>query len=395
MEWALIQKKPLKLLADVTQHTKYEKKLYLVGGSVRDWLLDRDVDCDYDLVTEFDVFELAVWLNEQGCLDAPPVVYPRFGTVKLSILGYDLELVTARSESYSDGTRKPEVEKACLRDDILRRDFTINTLIYNLHTQEVQDLTGFGMRDLHLGVLRTPLPPEQTFHDDPLRILRALRFQAQLGFEPVPQLEQAASSMASRLKIVSGERIREELQKTVRGKYACDGLYSMMDWAIWPELMGVDAAVKEVDWIELVPIKFRWPYAYYPISGGLDASNALIKRLRFSSHEALALRACGEVFNNPGEIDVLIKRHKHLVAILSVMDAMQISPKDQRDRLREIANRKPTSPVDGLAIAKLRNDIPVTDIGRIKAHLVRLVMTGELSGDDKETASNEVLRWHR
>ncbi|MHB1459973.1 MAG: CCA tRNA nucleotidyltransferase [Armatimonadota bacterium] len=386
------QKITLKLLADVTQHTKYEKYLYLVGGSVRDWLLDRTVDCDYDIVTELDAVELADMLYQSGCLDNHPIVYPRFGTVKLSIAGDTIELVTARKESYQESTRKPEVERASLRDDVFRRDFTINCLLYNLHTQEVLDLTGFGIRDLHLGVLRTPLPPHQTFHDDPLRIMRAARFLAQLGFEPVEPLEQAAREMASRLGIVSGERIREELRRTIDARYAADGLYAMKEWGIWPVLMGSDTA-PEVDWITAVPRRHRWPYALFPLCGELANVDRLIKRLRFSRHEASALHAFGRVVQNTEHIDTLVSCHAHLSSIIEVSTAAGILPERQLELLRGIGNRKPVSPIDGREIAELRPDLPVTDIGRIKAHLVKMVVTDQVDPSDQESARQEVLRW--
>ncbi len=332
-------------------------------------------------------------LHQSGYLDDAPVIFARFGTVKLSIAGDTVELVTARRESYQDSTRKPEVERASLRDDVFRRDFTINCLLYNLHTQEVLDLTGFGIRDLHLGVLRTPLPPHQTFHDDPLRIMRAARFLAQLGFEPVEPLEQAASEMASRLEIVSGERIREELRRTIDARYAADGLYALKGWGIWPVLMGTDTAIEDEDWITSIPRRHRWPYALYPICGELANVDRLIKRLRFSRHEASALRAFWRVVQNAEHLDTLVSCHTHLPSIIEVSTAAGILSERQLELLRAIANRKPVSPIDGREIAKLRPDLPVTDIGRIKAHLVKLVVTDQVDPNDQDAVQQEVLRW--
>ncbi len=360
---------------------------------MRDWLLDRTVDCDYDIVTELDAFELAEFLYQSGCLDDHPVVFPKFGTVKLSVLGDIIELVTARSESYQESTRKPSVERASLRDDVFRRDFTINCLLYNLHTQEIHDLTGFGLRDLQLGVLRTPMAPHQTFHDDPLRIMRAIRFQAQLGFEPVEPLEQAARDMASRLQIVSGERIREELRRTIGSRYAADGLYAMKEWGIWPVLMGADTASDDAYWVSAVPVAHRWPYALGPICGELINTGRLTRRLRFSRHEASALHAFRRVVQSVDNIDTLVACHAHLPSIITVATAAGVLTENQLGLLRGIANRKPVSPIDGRMVAELRSDLPVTEIGRIKAHLVMLVITGQMEPSDQDAARQEVLRW--
>src|SRR5436190_16853135 len=129
-------------LRAVTQATEYEGRLFLVGGVVRDQQLGLPQSDDVDIVLEGDAGELARFLHERGLSDHFPVTYPRFGTAMISVDGHGVELVTARAESYDPGSRKPDVKRATLKDDVYRRDFTINTLLQNLHSGEILDLTG-------------------------------------------------------------------------------------------------------------------------------------------------------------------------------------------------------------------------------------------------------------
>ncbi|ARU40405.1 hypothetical protein CCB80_04320 [Armatimonadetes bacterium Uphvl-Ar1] len=167
----------------LTTNNKFENQIYIVGGAIRDALLNRPQKNDFDLVTEQDAIKLAEFLHKADPKSIPsPQIYARFGTAMLHIAGVNIELITARRESYSPDSRKPNIEPATLADDALRRDFTINTLLVNLHSQELLDPIGVALDDLHNQIIRTPLDPHQTFSDDPLRMLRAVRFKHQLGF---------------------------------------------------------------------------------------------------------------------------------------------------------------------------------------------------------------------
>lgn len=196
--------------------TPFEGRLWLVGGAVRDELLGRPEPDDYDIVTELSSGDLAALLHEKGVSTLSPVTYARFGTALVRVQGVNVELATARRESYTPDSRKPDVEPATLLEDARRRDFTVNTLMRNLHSGELADLLGTGLRDLHAKVLRTPLDPAATFRDDPLRMLRAVRFVWTLGFKPAEGLYEAIQSGCGRLSIVSGERIRDECVKMLR-----------------------------------------------------------------------------------------------------------------------------------------------------------------------------------
>lgn len=200
--------------------------VHVVGGFVRDRLLGRGVGKDIDLLTLSDgaVRLLSAVARRLGW--HRPQTFDRFGTAQIRGDGVIVEVVRARSESYDPGSRKPEVLPGTLEEDIWRRDFTVNALCQTLDGQ-VLDLTGRGLDDLRAGVLRTPLDPAETFGEDPLRMFRAARFRAQLGFEPAPGLIEAMREQAPRASILSVERIAEELRRVLVAPQARDGMEVM------------------------------------------------------------------------------------------------------------------------------------------------------------------------
>ncbi|GIV05232.1 MAG: CCA tRNA nucleotidyltransferase [Fimbriimonadales bacterium] len=210
--------------------TPYEGKVYLVGGYVRDKLLGRPLPNDIDLVLEGDALQLAQFLYERGIANHRPITYPRFGTAMVHIGETLVELATARAESYRDASRKPqEVHPATLYEDALRRDFTVNTLLENLHTGEIVDPLGVGLTDLQAKRLRTPRDPHATFYEDPLRMLRAVRFAVQLDFTIDPPVYQAILEQAERLVIVSIERIQTEFTRLMDLPRAAEGLQMLLE----------------------------------------------------------------------------------------------------------------------------------------------------------------------
>jgi poly(A) polymerase len=218
-------------LRAATRGTEYEGRLYLVGGVLRDRVLGLPHQDDFDLVLDGDAVALAGFLHKLRLSDHAPVTYPRFGTAMVSIDGRQIELVSARAESYDPSNRKPSVKRATLKDDAFRRDFTINTLMENLHTGEVLDLTGRGFADIEARLIRTPLEPKVTFYDDPLRMLRAVRFAVRLGFDIEEETWRAIIEEAYRLNlmgpeppVVSAERIRDEFLKVIAGPDPARGL---------------------------------------------------------------------------------------------------------------------------------------------------------------------------
>ena len=187
-------------------------KAWIVGGYVRDKLLGR-LHLNPDVVVEDgDALELAQRFAQLAGAP-PPVTFERFGTAQVALPGRLVEFVTARAESYAPDSRKPDVRRATLEEDLRRRDFTVNTLLMDFDGN-VRDLLG-ARQDLEAKVLRTPADPMLTFADDPLRMLRAVRFAAELGFEPAPDLVPAMRRLGSRLAppVVSIERTAGELRR--------------------------------------------------------------------------------------------------------------------------------------------------------------------------------------
>lgn len=214
----------LQALADATRDTSFEGRIWLVGGALRDELLGLPVPNDFDVVVEGDAVSLAEHCRQMRISEIEPVVYPRFGTALVRVQGSNIEMASARKESYSAESRKPNVEQATLLEDARRRDFTVNTLLLSLHSGEMLDPLGSAKDDLASKVLKTPLDPKATFSDDPLRMLRAVRFAHKLGFMLAPGLLEAMRLEAGRLAIISAERIRDELAKMLIDPSAPDAL---------------------------------------------------------------------------------------------------------------------------------------------------------------------------
>ncbi|MEJ2162980.1 MAG: CCA tRNA nucleotidyltransferase, partial [Robiginitalea sp.] len=190
---------------------------YVIGGYVRDFFLGRTQRKDIDIVAVGSGITLA---REVAALlpGNPKVhVYKNFGTAMIRQGDLHLEFVGARKESYRQDSRKPIVEDGTLADDQQRRDFTINALALSLNPEDFGRLLDpfHGMEDLKQGIIRTPLEPETTYSDDPLRMIRAIRFAAQLDFEITPDSLHAIREHRERIRIVSKERIVDELHKVM------------------------------------------------------------------------------------------------------------------------------------------------------------------------------------
>jgi poly(A) polymerase len=201
-------------------------ELALVGGSVRDVFLGR-IGNDLDLTT--DARPERVLEIVKGWADSIWTIGIDFGTVGVRKAGWVLEITTYRSESYDPKSRKPEVAYGeTLEADLERRDFAVNSMAVRLPGHEFVDPYG-GLTDLAAKILRTPGTPEQSFDDDPLRMLRAARFASQLGFDVEPAVVEAMTAMADRIEIVSAERIRDELDKLIQGAHPREGLGLLVD----------------------------------------------------------------------------------------------------------------------------------------------------------------------
>lgn len=193
---------------------KLQIETYLVGGYVRDLLLNRPTN-DIDVVVIGSGIEFAKSFTDTLGKGAHLSIFRNFGTAQVKWHHYEIEFVGARKESYSHDSRKPIVEDGTLEDDQNRRDFTINALAVSLtplNFGKLIDPFG-GIQDLQDGIIRTPLDPNITFSDDPLRMLRCIRFSAQLNFRIYDETFEALTQNKERIKIISAERIIDELNK--------------------------------------------------------------------------------------------------------------------------------------------------------------------------------------
>ncbi len=187
--------------------------IYVVGGFVRDKLMGKTVK-DIDFVVVGDAMRFADQLKRDLHLRTL-VRFPRFGTFMARYYGYELEFVNARSESYHKNSRKPVTRPADLLSDLSRRDFTINTLAMPIDPERFGEIIDVynGKKDIEDGIIRTPLEPEQTFSDDPLRMMRAIRFATRFHFKIEPQAYEAIKKTSERLSIISQERVTDEFNK--------------------------------------------------------------------------------------------------------------------------------------------------------------------------------------
>ena len=219
---------------------------YVVGGYVRDIFLERPSN-DIDVVVVGSGISLAQELKRMLGRKAHLSVFKNFGTAQVKVSGkLEIEFVGARKESYSHDSRKPIVEDGTLEDDQNRRDFTINAMAICLNKERFGELVDpfNGLADLEDGIIATPLEPDITFSDDPLRMMRCVRFATQLNFQIEDETWNALVRMADRIKIVSGERIKDELNKIILAPHPSIGFDYLQRCGllqiIFPELAALD-----------------------------------------------------------------------------------------------------------------------------------------------------------
>jgi putative nucleotidyltransferase with HDIG domain len=228
----------IKIISEVAQ--KNNKSVFLVGGFVRDLILNRKRN-DIDILVIGNGPDFAEKVSK--ALGVKKIsVFRNFGTAHFNYQNYDIEFVGARKESYDRQTRKPVVEDGTFKDDISRRDFTINTIVISLSNDSFGEVIDAyeGLKDINLKLIRTPLDPIKTFDDDPLRIMRAFRFASQLNFKVDGRIMIAAKEMRKRLSIVSQERITDEFLKILASTKPSVGLKLLFDSGvmeiIFPEI---------------------------------------------------------------------------------------------------------------------------------------------------------------
>ncbi len=441
----------LQTLRDATQNTPYASKLFLVGGFVRDQAMGLpSAHDDIDIVLEGDAPALAEFLFDKGVAQHKPVVYPRFGTAMIVVQGRDVELVTARVESYDPHSRKPaEVRAGTLADDAKRRDFTINTLLQNLHTGEILDPLGRAYADIEAQMIRTPTDALLTFQDDPLRMLRAVRFAARFGFAIEALTWKAIRQSAPRLSIISAERIQAEFSKTLLAARPTLGLTLLLSSGLLeqfaPELVSMVGVTQNE--FHAYPV---WDHTLVALDNlPPDASLALRLatllhdvgkpstkgvgedgRVHFYGHAdkgALLARALLVRLKYPNEmiqtVTTLVAQHmrigeyrpvwsdgavRRLIRDLGPQlddlfaihraDVAALGP-EHRDISRAHALRARmetaqagqdiaalTSPLDGSELMHLLRLPPGPNLGRVKDYLANEVIEGRLPADDKDGA---------
>ena len=216
--------KLFKLISEVAE--KNNQSVFIVGGFVRDLWMGRKVPTDIDFVTEGNGIELAKCVAKEINPNLKVSIFKTYGTAMFKHNGLDLEFVGARKESYAEDSRKPSVETGSLEDDQKRRDFTINALAISLNKKNFGELIDpfDGILDIQNKIIRTPLEPSQTYSDDPLRMMRAIRFASTLNFEIEENSLVAIKKEAERIKIVSMERIMVEFNKIMLSEKPSIGL---------------------------------------------------------------------------------------------------------------------------------------------------------------------------
>lgn len=441
----------LDALAKATHGTPFEGTLWVVGGAVRDPLLGRAEPTDIDLVTELSAVDVAEFLHAKGASSIHPVTYPRFGTALVRVDDTNVEIVTARSESYAPESRKPDVRPATLEEDARRRDFTVNTLLRNVHSGELRDPLGTGLADLDAKLLRTPLDPAETFRDDPLRMLRTVRFRWQLGFQPVEGLYDTIRSERHRLAIVSAERVRDEFVRMLGFEDADRCLADLMDLGLFDErapeftaMRGVEQGsyhhldvwdhtllvVKNIGTGDLVlrlaallhdvgkpPTRFIDAQGATRFFGhetvGADMAEALLRRFKFSNEQiapvvrlvknhmrlgsapTLTRPAARRIWRDLGEdtprlLDLVEADASALKPGVRVLEVGPIRAFLENVRA-EIPPERLKSPLDGDAVMELLGLEPGPEVGRWLRVLQEAVLDGHLDPDDEQRAKRWLL----
>lgn len=302
-----------------------DQRVYVIGGFVRDYYLDRlsgGSAYDIDLVTVGSGIEAADAVAKKlGTTNV--ATYRRFGTARVTWNGFVLEFVGARKESYRHDSRKPAVEDGTLEDDQYRRDFTINALSWSLNPDDYGKLNDpfDGLGDLKKRLLRTPVDPDRTFSDDPLRMLRAIRFASQLHFNIEPDTRKGIERSAHRIGIISKERIIDELNKVVMSDQPSAGFRLLFETGLldefFPELSnlhGVEEAhglrhkdnlwhtLKVLDNVAMVSdnLWLRWAAILHDIAKPATKRFDTRQGWTFHGHDALGAQMVPRIFRKLG-----------------------------------------------------------------------------------------------
>ncbi len=250
-EYSQALKLPIfKILSRATDDLQLDS--YVIGGFVRDFLLKRGKADDIDIVTVGSGIKLAQKVEQLLPHSTKIAIFKNYGTAMIKTDDLELEFVGARKESYTEESRNPVVEDGSLQDDQNRRDFTINALALSINSKTFGKLLDpfNGIEDLEKGIIRTPLDPDITFSDDPLRMLRAIRFATQLDFEIEPRSYDGIKRNAHRIKIISSERVVSELHKILGSTRPSKGFLLLERTGLLKLIMPELIALKGIEEVE-------------------------------------------------------------------------------------------------------------------------------------------------
>lgn len=245
-----LENKIFNIISQAAQELQLES--YVIGGFVRDILLERNHKKDIDIVAVGSGIELALKVSELLPNKPKVQVFKNYGTAMLRYKDMDIEFVGARKESYTHDSRNPLVEDGTLKDDQERRDFTINAMAFSLNSDNFGDLVDpfNGVSDLENKILRTPLNPDITYSDDPLRMMRAIRFATQLNFEIESESLASISKNKDRISIISGERIVDELNKILSSEKPSIGFLHLFQTGLLDIILPELTALNNVEEVE-------------------------------------------------------------------------------------------------------------------------------------------------
>ena len=389
----LLDKDIFKTIGRVADHLRME--CYVVGGYVRDLFLERASN-DIDVVVVGSGIRVAEELKNQLGRKAHLSVFRNFGTAQVKYRDLEVEFVGARKESYSHDSRKPHVEDGTLEDDQNRRDFTINALAICLNHDRFGELVDpfDGVYDMEDGIIRTPLDPDITFSDDPLRMLRCIRFATQLNFYIEDETFDALGRNAERIKIISGERVMEELNKIMATPTPSKGFVDLHDIGKtkskrWDPLQGWTFHNHNFIGAKMVPPLFR------RLKLPMDAKMKYVQKMVdlhmrpiVIADEEVTDSAVRRLINDAGddiddlmilcEADITSKNHERKQRFLDNFAAVRVKLAD----LKERDYKRLLQPViDGNEIMEMFHLQPSREVGTLKQTLKDAVLDNRVPNE--------------
>lgn len=355
--------------------TKYDQKVYIAGGYVRDTLLKKDSK-DIDLtIDEFQGgIKFSEWITKKLNINSSsnPLTFPNFGTSKFNFRGIkhngidistiDIECVSPRKEKYLPGNRKPIVSPGTIEDDVYRRDFTVNSLLYNISTGKIVDITGKGLVDLKLGIIRTTKDPDLIFKEDGLRLLRAIRFQSKYGWDISDDTLRALRKNASQIENISMERVQEEFNKIFKTDGAGRAFKLIRNTGltkyIFPEVNITDEKIKLMQGSKNPALKIA--ILFHDLSK--PQIEQVLKRLKYPNHvvNEIANAVNLKTFFDDSFSDQKIREFRRVAGknadiTLQLIDAlnMPVDVDKIRSKLQQMQNTPIKPPVNGNDLIQL------------------------------------------